>query len=92
MMSFKAESNDGEINQLEISNSGQFVFASDDKGVFAAYNLLNKDLSSEGSCQLINIPNTRVCAQMSPDGQTFAIGSSNSDLYLSQIVYTSDWQ
>ncbi|MEN2496528.1 MAG: G protein subunit beta [Marteilia pararefringens] len=85
LITFRASCNIGEITNIEISNCGRYIFATDDKGIFAAYDLLNIE-STNGSFKLLNMLNQRMCMSMSPDGQCFVIGTSDSDVYLSQVI------
>jgi len=97
IISFDAFLNNSELIGLEMSNSGRIIFASDDKGTIAGYDILamrHPSLASE-TCQ--SVPNTaielmsntddRLCMQMSNDGQTMVVGSLSGNIYLSQIAH-----
>jgi len=80
---FDASSNYSEITSLEMSKNGRYVFATDDQGILACYDIFNVK-NGVKSYQIINTPDATQTMQMSNNGQAMVVGSSSSELHLVQ--------
>lgn len=100
LVTFDAFLNYSELISLEMSNSGGIVFASDDKGTLAGYDIMKvkhqqsngslcatDDYSTDCAVQLMSFMDDRLCMQMSNDGQSMVVGSNTGDIYLTQMIH-----